>query len=829
MNKKILRSIALLLVVCLSYTTWMSRPVLKAEELENQTALESLENIGFKPNLQNDKYAIYFNEANGKVAICNKATGYIWHTNPNGIDENQNDEIVSHLNSQIIVYYYEEKVVSTMDSFSSAVALNDNRLKWSYNDNSVSVNYSMGKETISIDSMPPVISQKRMEKDVLPKLGDDEKETMLSRYRLFSKKDLDKETLENIKLTFPSIEKQNIYIRGNIPNYSIEEIYSLFNKAGYTAEDLQRDCDDNSVQNNYKETPHFDVEIKYTLTDYGFKVTVDPQKIKYKDSFKPCRISILPYFGAANKSENGYMLVPDGSGAVIEFNNGKTSEEMYWNEYFGTDEALPDDTYEAPNESSVLPFFALSNSQASFLATVNKGYEMGGVSADISGKLNDFNYIYSFFNLFAAAPVSLSNDSMDTFILNSKNILSSDIEIAYYLYNDPKSYSQLAVEYRDILTVENMLPDNVKIDRTILDVNFMGIASVTKRFLGVPYNSTASLTNYEEAVEILNKLGNIKVDVNYIKAINGGNLQKKADTLKLSNKLGSEKELETLKSKVNDFYISIYGQKATKIKKNERALTLSNTYVSSYDYDFVDRKLKYSGLFVLAPSVLETYSNNLMKEIKKNKNININLYDIGYVLTSNFDKENDTDRCESRELVQKYLETISGEAKISADKGSIYSLKYLSKIRNIPTNCSGYGIEDYAVPFYQIVVSGNLNYSVASVNDSIDKRKQFLKAVETGARLQFTWLYNRPDNIANAEENYYGYNYKSSLDTAKAYAAEYKNLAQKVSNSRIINHLKIQDDLYLTEWENGVKVYVNYSKSDKTVDGMTVKALSFVY
>ncbi|MBQ2286635.1 MAG: hypothetical protein II252_04975, partial [Clostridia bacterium] len=98
---------------------------------------------------------------------------------------------------------------------------------------------------------------------------------------------LDKNALKTVSLSFPSIEKYDLYIRSKMPDYIAEEIYELFTKSGYTSEDLQRDCDQNGIENTYKPKPSFHIEIEYSLTEDGFKVYVDTKKVTYNPDYKP--------------------------------------------------------------------------------------------------------------------------------------------------------------------------------------------------------------------------------------------------------------------------------------------------------------------------------------------------------------------------------------------------------------------------------------------------------------------------------------------------------------------------------------------------------------
>ena len=87
----------------------------------------------------------------------------------------------------------------------------------------------------------------------------------------------------------------------------------------------------------------FKVAIEFRLTDTGMKVSipreslvdstnveekVSPEDADYeliKGDYVITNAQICPYITEVDETQKGYMIIPDGSGAVINFNNNKTS------------------------------------------------------------------------------------------------------------------------------------------------------------------------------------------------------------------------------------------------------------------------------------------------------------------------------------------------------------------------------------------------------------------------------------------------------------------------------------------------------------------------
>ena len=56
-----------------------------------------------------------------------------------------------------------------------------------------------------------------------------------------------------------------------------------------------------------------------------------------------------------------------------------------------------------------------------------------------------------------------------------------------------------------------------------------------------------------------------------------------------------------------------------------------------------------------------------------------------------------------------------------------------------------------------------------------------------------------------------------------------KKLKYLTTGSRIQRHVHIVDRTYMTEYDNGIQVYVNYGEKDVVVSGVTVKSMGYVF
>ena len=128
-------------------------------------------------------------------------------------------------------------------------------------------------------------------------------------------------------------------------------------------------------------------------------------------TFPLCSIRVLPYFGAAGKTASGYIFVPDGSGALINLNNGRVSDNGYTARVYGKDHGVSLQTESVNDSASIrMPVYGLKDGDRAFLAVIEDGAALASVFADIAGRVSSFNTVGPAFQVMERAWTALSGD-----------------------------------------------------------------------------------------------------------------------------------------------------------------------------------------------------------------------------------------------------------------------------------------------------------------------------------------------------------------------------------------------------------------------------------
>lgn len=586
----------------------------------------------------------------------------------------------------------------------------------------------------------------------------------------------------------------------------------------------------------------FTVPVLYTLDSFGLTASVLTSEIKESEKNKITEISLLPYFGAASVNDSGYFLVPDGSGALISFNNGKT-KSSYQQKIYDTDGLMNKDTSIINVQTAKLPVFGVEKNGKTLFANISSGAAAAKLYAFVSGTNGVYNYIYPQFTYRQSAVDKMLSKTwypIDV-TFTSKKTAEESFSVRYSpVSGNSGGYSGMAALYREMLTKEKGVKPKAQAEDAPLYLDLYGNAKVKDNILGFPVTKNQALTSFKEAREILRELTENKVDsvkVRYLGIDSGGITHIKTPTaFKPTAGMGGKKGFADLKAFAEKNNIEIYPDNDFLFFKKapfslfarlDAAKDVCDKSAKLYSYTLSNGKMTGTDRYILKPEKARLAAQKYMKSYGKADNKYISLSNIGSFVYSDFSG----DIC----LAGKTAEIFGGVMKEYAENGyslllkapNDYALPYTAAITAAPVTSSLFDIEDEAVPFYQMVMHGLISYSVPAVNLS-DSDAAVLKAIETGSSLMYAL--SAADYSVLANDNYdelYGITASHWISEICENYAKVKNALAAVSNKTMLLHEKLQSGVYRTVYEGGTQIIVNYNSAPVEINGERVEGLSY--
>jgi len=778
---------------------------------------------GMEALMENDKLLFFMNRETAEFAILDKQKGQIWHSNPQDRDQDKiaAAQIKGKLAAQLsLVYLMPNGHTKDYDSYNDSVTYKQFEVQQT--EDSVVVTFHFGNPEKGVEALPEKISKERFEEKLLNKLEGDEKNKVKSRYKL--------------------IASLNVYERRDIPKSALKQLIKLFEKAGYTEEDLAVDNKENSVASSGSGNAKFTVSLKYTLDGGSLVALVDTAKLEESAPYKIQSINILENFGAAGPEAKGYMLLPDGSGSLVYLNNGRNLAQPIQVPVYGEDQAIAKPLKQTSYEITRLPVFGIKNGDRALFSIIEEGDGLAKISADISGRQNDYNQISSSFTILPSDSVKLSNE--EEMIKTPKLRYMGPLQVRYsFLYDDKANYSGMAELYRNYLVNRYGLKKLPKGGDAPFYLELTGSVTKQKNFIGVPYDSLIPLSDFEGANKLLDELSKDKVNniqLNYKGWFNDGLRHDIPTKVSLDGVLGSKDEWLALADRLSKnggqlypdvAFQRVYGGRFNASKDSVQQLSRKNTAVYRYDPAMYVKDYERFSYYALSPSVLGTVVEDFLDRYSKYNPGAVSLRDLAEDISSDFRNGREVTREESKRIIQDQFKQIHDKAaNVMVSGGNEYALPYAKHVLNAPQISNEFQLSNESVPFYEMVLHGYVEYAGKPFNiqDDQNMRRNVLKSVETGSNVYYSWVISNAELLKNTKfddlySNYYEYWYK---DAVAAYR-EVNGVLSQVKGQAISSHQKLADGVYRTTFENGKSVYVNYGSEPATVDGVTIEAENY--
>lgn len=587
---------------------------------------------------------------------------------------------------------------------------------------------------------------------------------------------------------------------------------------------------------------HLDVEVSLEGDELVARVPEESIKEDMLDKERYIStISLFPFMGYTYMDEqNGYMLVPDGNGALIylddkegRYNNGFS--QMIYGRDEGFDyskvETLLWERYQTVTSANnvIAPVFGMAHTDEgqAYLGIVEKGDTRASIEVHPNGVSVNYNRCFARFLLRDIYKQPLNNSNSGVVATTEKDRTHTDLQVRYILLSGADAdYSGMAVAYRNYLLDNGLvaLKDNSYRSR----VDFLG--SDREEFLiGTTAVTMTTTDNIKEIYGELQDAGVSSLLSVYKGWQKGGIYNLPIKKYKADRAVGGTSALTRLikNSAEKDYNLYLYND-ALRMNADTNMMTFNAVKMVN------KRTLKeelhaqvYDTFYYLLPNKTQGILTQFLKSYTKKGVNNLALAGVSDSLFSYSSKGNYFGRQGCADSYNQTISEIDESANLILEQPFAYLWDNTEAFLDMPLGSSDYMYLDEEVPFLSMVLKGVMPMYSEYVNFEANKTEFFLQMIESGVYPSFYVTYeNSSALIYTNSSDLYSTEYKIYRDTIVEYDRALREIAKTVGDAFIVRHEK-QGDLAKVTYDNGVVIYINYSETERTVDGVTVGAMSY--
>lgn len=576
------------------------------------------------------------------------------------------------------------------------------------------------------------------------------------------------------------------------------------------------------------------VTVCIRLEEDGLSVSVPDETIVMNEERKILsKLYVLPFFGASMAGEgDGYLMIPDGCGALIRFGASIAGTGSYAGRIYGQDLSISAVGSGAlaggatlPSKAVSLPVFGIVHGyrQNAVMYEITQGQEYCEIVASPAGNKIDWYW---------AAPHFIYNEryfqqdntgSGFTLAQDQTNEVNAAFRMRFFS-GDDADYVGMGQCYRELLIQRDALSEMVQTNDAIplmLDC-LMAESEDTGIFTqALKLTTLADLENWNED---LCAAGIDRVIYSLRGAGKGGFSKSDATDFRLWRKIGSESEAQGL---TDSGMHLVYNKDMLMLFSGQMNQTY---YTYAIDRGFVEQDYQgYLDDTVYFATVRGIWK--IAEQAEENPLDGISVDSLANLVMGNYRAGDLYSRADALTQIKQVLAQLrNSQEYVMLQTPNEYALAYADAVYDLPLENSGYLFETDSIPFLQIVMGGSAdrfaqsNYVVRAEN-----RSDILRLIDYNVYPQFTVTAADETELAKTNSNMlYCSQFDTLFDDIRQIYHMVNEALAPVQGASMIRREVLQNDFVVTTYSNGCSILINYSGSEITEYGVTVPAYSAI-
>ena len=562
----------------------------------------------------------------------------------------------------------------------------------------------------------------------------------------------------------------------------------------------------------------------------GAKAYWDPEQQSYR--------RIVP-----NPPLDGYVLVPDGPGALIRFVDRNTNLTSYVGNVYGEDLTEADYYYGwessfLPVKAPLMPVFGIAhgNRQAAFVAYAVQGGEYMNIIVSPEENLTNYTFAYPRFEINKLFH-QVYNKQGDGYFTLMENRNEFDISMRYdFLANDgsedglPADYVGMALKYRQHLLDNDQLPSTINHEEIPIRLDFV-MSDIKRSVFGFEDVIVTSANQVGSILEDVKTLGINNVSSGLLGWQKGGITNGHPGRVSLKGAIDSRNDYRSLIQIAKDLGFDL-SPVQDYVTINRDQVNYFNTAAKHMNGWYLEYRLRdvmpVSNFGYARPSVSAKW---LLEQSGRLTSLGFDSLTVEGMM-SILISETSNNNSEVHKTIDRFQSTfdkMDGSMQIAATTPNDYLWKYVNRFLQAPVYSSQFLIQTDTVPFLQMVINNSMDMFAPYSNFSFYTQSDVLRMIDYNLSPSFV-LTHEPSyqlSLTNSAR-FYSTEYKEYKDLIQAIYGQVNSVLSEVVNARWIDRQVIENGVIKNVYDNGKMVMINYTNQDIIFNGTVIAPLSAI-